>query len=162
MGGKLECRNFEKITQQLLALLDAERSRLGLPMSQVALWGYSAGSLMAGWLTLQLKENCAALVLLHGLAPDKRLPPPPRAPLGPRPPALCLAGEKDLQIPPPAVEQAVRDLQRHGFQNVIYHLESEGTHGISDDEMNLMGDFLKEHLQRARTHTEHPKALGLE
>jgi len=157
--GKLECRNFGTLTLQLLDLLNAERSRLGLPMSQVALLGYSAGSLMAGWLALQLKEHFAALVLLHGLAPDKRLPPPPKAPLGPRPPAMCLAGERDVQIPPPAVEQAVRDLQRNGFQDVIYHLEPDGTHGISDVEMELMGDFLKRRLQDTKNSMEQPSEL---
>jgi phospholipase/carboxylesterase len=148
---KLECKDYETVTRELLALLDAERSRLGLAMDRVAIWGYSAGALMAGWLTLQLEEHCAALVLLHGLAPDKRLPPPPRAPLGPRPPALCLAGEKDTQIPPAALEKAVRDLQRHGFQDVVYNLEPEGRHTISDNEMKLMGDFLKKHLQPTKT-----------
>merc|ERR1719356_460625 len=115
---------------------------------------------MAGWLTLQLNEHCAALVLLHGIAPDKRLPPPPKAPLGPRPAALCLAGQRDVQIPPPAVERAVRDLQRNGFQDITHHLEPEGTHGISDNEMKLMGDFLKKHLQHARSSTEQPNTTG--
>jgi len=158
--GKLECTNFETITEQLLALLDAERSRLNLTLGQVALWGYSAGSLMAGWLTLQLEEHCAALVLLHGLAPDKRLPPPPKAPSGLRPPTLCLAGERDLQIPPPAVEKAVQDLRHNGFQNITHHLEPDGTHGISDREMMLMSEFLKAHLQGARLSTEQLKTIG--
>lgn len=154
--GKLQCANFDTITLQLLKLLQTERRRLGLPMSQVAIWGYSAGSLMAGWLAMQLREHCAALVLLHGLAPDKRLPPPPKAPPGPRPPTLCLAGESDVQIPPPAVEKAVRDLQSNGFQDVIYHLESGGTHAISDFEMRMMGDFLRKHLQSTKTSNQQP------
>lgn len=144
--GKLECTHYSVITRHLMVLLETERLRLGLQMNQVALWGYSAGSLMAAWLAMQLAENCAALVLLHGLAPDTRLPPPPKAPPGQRPPAFCLAGEKDVQIPPPAVEQAVLALQRNGFKEVTHHVEPAGMHSISDNEMELMCAFLKEHL----------------
>merc|ERR1711920_822623 len=44
------CCNYETITEQLLELLDSARRRLGLEYSQVCLWGYSAGALMASWL----------------------------------------------------------------------------------------------------------------
>eukprot|EP00928_Gymnodinium_smaydae_P048498 TRINITY_DN32428_c0_g1_i1.p1 TRINITY_DN32428_c0_g1~~TRINITY_DN32428_c0_g1_i1.p1 ORF type:complete len:317 (+),score=62.16 TRINITY_DN32428_c0_g1_i1:115-951(+) len=155
--GSLQCVNYEVISKQLLALLETERRRLGLQPHQVALWGYSAGSLMASWLALQLPEPCAALVLLHGLAPDGRLPPvPPSA--RPRPPTLCLAGGRDAQIPPEAVEYAMRCLRALGFKDVTHRVEPEGGHGVSDDEIEIMGLFLKERLQTSTESFESVKA----
>jgi len=153
----VQCIGFETITRQLLTLLDGDRKRLGLTWNQVALWGYSAGALMAGWLCLQLREACAGMVLLHGLAPDARLPRPPSFE-GPRPPALVLAGECDVQIPPRAVELAVQALEKHGFSDITHHVEPEQGHGPSDHEFRLMQDICAldlavrcfEHRDRAR------------
>jgi len=153
------CIRYETIERQLLELLEVERAKLGLQISQIALWGYSAGSMMAGWLSLLLPEACAALVLLHGLAPDKRLPIPPPQPKPPRragkcpdagpwrPPALCLGGERDVQIPAAAVKQASETLRkRHEFKDVIY-IETPGQdHGIGDSEYEAMREFLASKL----------------
>lgn len=147
--GKNKCCGFETIVRQLLELLDDQRRGHDLRLSQVALWGYSAGSLMASWITLQLREHCAGLVLLHGLAPDGRLPAPPSAPSGPRPPALVLAGGDDRQIPPEAVEAAVKDLKvLHGFHDVIHRVAPNQGHGIGDGEFREMCEFLQARLRR--------------
>lgn len=145
--GENKCWNFETIVRELLELLDSQRRGHDLKFNQVALWGYSAGSLMASWLALQLREHCACLVLLHGLAPDKRLPNPPPSPSGPRPTALVLAGGADTQIPPKAVEMAVKDLKvRHGFHDVVHHVAPSQGHGIGDAELRVMREFLQARL----------------
>lgn len=143
-----KCCGFDTIVRDLLELLEHHMRLHGLRFSQVALWGYSAGSLMAGWLALQLRQHCACLVLLHGLAPDSRLPPPPRSPAGPRPPALVLAGGKDVQVPPEAVALAAKDLkERHNFQDVVHRVAPEQGHAIGEDELWAMCEFLQAHLQ---------------
>lgn len=142
-----KCCGFDTIVRELLELLDGERRLYDLKFSQVALWGYSAGSLMASWLALQLREHCACLVLLHGLAPDQRLPDPPPAPAGPRPSALVLAGGEDTQIPPKAVEMAVKDLKvRHGFRDVTHRVAPNQGHGIGDEEVGVMCEFFQAKL----------------
>merc|ERR1711879_330203 len=104
--------------------------------------------MMAGWLALQLREPCAGLVLLHGLAPDARLPAPPAAPTGPRPPALLLAGAADAQIPPRAVERAACHLMKlHGFHDIDYRVAAGQDHGIGDEEFQEMYNFLQQKLQ---------------
>lgn len=163
------CIRYEKVERQLLDLLETECLRLQLHAGQVALWGYSAGSMMAAWLALQLPAPCAGLVLLHGLVPDNRLPQPqPRLsfagshpaavskraqqaaialPL--RPPALLLGGEEDQQIPLEAVRLGADTLrQRWGFQDVTL-VETPGQdHSIGEAEYVAMEEFLCEKLGR--------------
>lgn len=135
------------ITRQLLELLASERQRLRLRTDQVALWGYSAGSLMAAWVALHLPEHCACLVCVHGTVPKDRLPPPPPCPAGPRPAALVLAGGVDVQMPPHAVDKAVQELtERHGFTNVTYLIEEGQGHAISDGESDTSLNFIRLHL----------------
>lgn len=146
------CCNYETITEQLLELLDSARRRLGLEYSQICLWGYSAGALMSSWLALQLRESCAGLVLLHGTAPDARLPSPPPAPAGPRPPALMLAGAADVQIPPRAVERAASALRElHGFLDIDYRVAAGQDHSIGEEEIQDMFNFL---IQKLKLSTE--------
>lgn len=153
------CIRYETVERQLLEMLEVERKKLNLEISQIALWGYSAGSLMAGWLSLLLPEACAALVLLHGLAPDKRLPLPPRQPkptrraakclgTGPwRPPALLIGGECDQQIPAVAVQQASETLRgRHEFEDVTFIQTPGQDHGIGESEYDAMREFLASKL----------------
>lgn len=159
--GILLCR-YETIEQQLLELLEVERQRLRLRLDQVALWGYSAGSMMAGWLTLLLPDSCGALVLLHGLAPDRRLPQPPQQPVssrgspGPRrPPALVLGGECDAQIPAAATRLASETLKnRWGFGDVTYMETPEQDHSIGEAEYMAMRDFLAAQLCNETTTAE--------
>lgn len=147
------CCNYETITEQLLELLDSARQRLGLECRHVCLWGYSAGALMASWLALQLRESCAGLVLLHGTAPDARLPAPPPAPAGPRPPALLLAGAADVQIPPGAVEHAAWALRElHGFLDIDHRVAAGQDHSIGEDEFQEMYSFLNQRLQLSTEH----------
>lgn len=149
--GPVLCR-YKTVEGELLGLLETERQRLGLRFDQIALWGYSAGSMMAGWLTLLLPEACGALVLLHGLAPDKRLPLPPQRPAsssrGPcRPPALVLGGECDAQIPAAATRLASETLQKRWAFGDVTYVETPGQgHGIGETEYAVMMDFLAAHL----------------
>jgi len=166
------CINYATVERQLLELLEVERKRLGLRWDQVGLWGFSAGSLMAAWLSLLLPEACGALVLLHGLAPDKRLPMPPSQSAsagaaevgGPRrPPALVLAGGDDVQVPAVAVAQAAEELRsRWRFPEVTY-VETPGQdHSIGDGEYEAMFDFLAGHLCKASEMYDQPGLVSTE
>lgn len=147
-----EICSYENVERQLLKLLDAERRRLGLRLDQVALWGYSAGSMMASRLALLLPEACAALILLHGICQDNRLPPPPSqlqpstdgqsSKLG-RPPALVLSGEHDRQVPAEVVKRSSETLRDiWGFEDVTYMQTPGQDHSIGDDEYTAMQEFL--------------------
>lgn len=142
--------NFARVQAELLDLLKTECQRLNLDLGQVAILGYSAGSLMASWLVLQLPQPCAGLVCLHGLCPDGRLPDPPPCPTAGRPEALCLAGGRDRQVPPEAVQHSVKLLRdRWQFPEVSHRVFPEQGHGISVEECDVMVDFFRARLQRA-------------
>jgi len=150
LGVQPKCCAYTRVEAQLLNILESERARLQLDWSQVALLGYSAGSMMASWLSLKLPAACAGLVCLHGICPDHRLPPPPPCPKTGRPPALLMAGGEDVQIIPEAVEHS-RDLlkERFGFKDVTYVLTPDQPHSLSIEELDAVLAFFQQCLLRS-------------
>lgn len=147
-GAQPKCIKYARVQAELTGILQTECERLHLTLRQVVILGYSAGSLMASWLVLNLPEPCAGLVCLHGLVPDKRLPQPQRCPKAGRPPTLMLAGAEDEQIPPKAVERSVTLLREcWSFSDVTHHVTPGQDHGIGDEEFCAMSNFFQKCLQ---------------
>lgn len=165
-GGRKRYHKYQQVEAELLRLLEEECRKFRLSFCQVALWGYSAGARMAGWMSLLLPEPCAALVLLHGMAPDERLPhaqprqmggeaAASRLPAGQkitegrrRPPTLILAGGEDTAVPAEKVRHAKASLeQRYGFTDIAYIESPEQGHWIGDQEYDIMLEFLQAKLQ---------------
>ena len=124
------------------AFLDAELARLGLSDRQLALVGFSQGTMMALHVALRRPQPCAAIVGYSGLlvAPEAL-----DAEMVSRPPVLLIHGEADPVVPFWALGAATSALERLGV-SVESHGRPGLQHGIDPVGMGLAAAFLAHHL----------------
>ncbi|MEM7191471.1 MAG: dienelactone hydrolase family protein [Pseudomonadota bacterium] len=128
----------------LNAFLDEELARQGLTADQLALVGFSQGTMMALAVGLTRKEKPVAIVGYSGaLATMEDLPGP-----GEGPAILLVHGEKDEVIPVEALAIAREALGQAGL-SVQWHVSQGIGHGIDADGLRLGGAFLKEAFANA-------------
>ena len=116
--------------------LDAELARLGLPPENLALAGFSQGTMLSLHVGLRRKIKPAAIVGFSGMLPA---PPPDSA--APFPPILLTHGDSDSVIPPQALFLAANQLGLSGAA-VQWHLAAGMGHGIDPEGMAMAGRFL--------------------
>ncbi len=117
----------------------AEAARLKLPMSAVALVGFSQGTMMALQAGLRLSEAPAAIVGFSGhLAGAKRL----AAEIKCKPPVLLIHGAEDEVIPVPAIHHARIALAGAGVP-VQWQIRPGLGHGIDPEGLKAAGLFLR-------------------
>jgi len=117
----------------------AEAARLKLPMSAVALVGFSQGTMMALQVGLRLNEAPAAIVGFSGhLAGAKRL----AAEIKCKPPVLLIHGSDDDVIPVEAIHHARIALAAAGVP-VEWHIRPGLGHGIDPEGLMAAGQFLR-------------------
>jgi phospholipase/carboxylesterase len=122
----------------LEAFIVAEAARHKLPLSAVALVGFSQGTMMALQTGLRLSEAPAAIVGFSGhLAGAKRL----AAEIKCKPPVLLLHGSGDDVIPVQAIHHARVALAAVGVP-VEWHIRSGLGHGIDPEGLKAAGQFL--------------------
>ncbi len=120
----------------LEAYLDAELARLGIPPENLALAGFSQGTMLSLHVGLRRKVKPAAIVGFSGMLPA----PPPQSD-APYPPILLTHGDSDQVIPPQALFMAAAQLGLSGAL-VQWHLARGMGHGIDPDGLALAGQFL--------------------
>jgi phospholipase/carboxylesterase len=118
--------------------LDAELARLGLPPENLALAGFSQGTMLSLHVGLRRKVKPAAIVGFSGM-----LPAPPPADAAPYPPVLLTHGDSDQVIPPQALFMAATQLGLSGAL-VQWHLARGVGHGIDPDGLAIAGQFLNQ------------------
>jgi phospholipase/carboxylesterase len=120
------------------AFIDAELARHGLTEANLALVGFSQGTMMALRVGPRRPRPIAGIVGFSGMLADE-------AALGtdaaPRPPVLLVHGDADPMIPIAAFHQAQAALLRHGFR-VETHVSRGLAHSIDMDGLRLGGAFL--------------------
>ena len=116
--------------------LDAELARLGLPPENLALAGFSQGTMLSLHVGLRRKAKPAAIVGFSGM-----LPAPPPTDAAPYPPVLLTHGDSDQVIPPQALFMAANQLGLSGAC-VQWHLARGVGHGIDPDALMIAGQFL--------------------
>ncbi len=123
----------------LEAFILAEAARLGLPLSAVALVGFSQGTMMALQTGLRLNEAPAAIVGFSGhLAGAARL----AAEIKCKPPVLLIHGSSDEVIPVEAIHHARMALAAAGVP-VEWHIRPGLGHGIDPEGLKAAGLFLR-------------------
>lgn len=122
-------------------LLDEERTRLDLPWSRVALFGFSQGAMMALSFAVTAPEPIAAVVGASGFLPP--LLPPGLAPS--RPPVLLMHGGRDEVVPVYALTATAAALSAAGVRAETHLTQSLG-HGIDEEGVERAGLFLASHL----------------
>jgi phospholipase/carboxylesterase len=119
---------------QLDEYLDGELARLNLPPENLALVGFSQGTMLSLHVGLRRKVRPAAIVgfsgLLAGLPPDADIPP-----------ILLTHGDSDQVIPPQAMFLAATQLGAAGAR-LQWHLARGMGHGIDPEGLGIAGHFL--------------------
>jgi len=116
------------------AYLDAALAHHGVPPENLALVGFSQGTMLSLHVGLRRKVRPAAIVGFSGLMAG----PPPD---GEFPPILLTHGDHDQVIPPQALFLAAGQLGLAGV-NVQWHLANGVGHGIDPESLDLAGGFL--------------------
>ncbi len=124
------------------AWLDALMAEEGLEARQVALVGFSQGTMMALAVAPRRAEPLAGVVGFSGrlLAPE-RLATEATS----RPPVLLIHGDADDVVPPQCLPEAAEALQGAGF-TVYAHVMRGTGHGIAPDGLSVALAFLRDVL----------------
>lgn len=131
-------RGVEKAGPVLNDFLDEELANLGLSDENLALVGFSQGTMMALHVGLRRARPMAAIVGYSGmLVKPERL----AQDLVSRPPVLLVHGEVDDVIPVEALHQA-RSALGVAEISVQWHISPGLPHGIDGDGLDLGGKFL--------------------
>ena len=135
-------RGTKKAAPVLQSFIEGEMKRYGLTPADVALVGFSQGTMMALHVGLRRPKRLAGIVGFSGAiaAPD-RLP----AEIKSRPPIILIHGAADPVVPVEAladVKNALRDSNVEFSAHVIPGLQ----HGIDDQGAALAAKFLQENL----------------
>ena len=134
-----------RAAEALDADIDARLEALGLGERDLALVGFSQGTMMALHVAYRRAVPCAgvlgfsgALVAGEGLADALRA----------RPPAFLIHGDADEMVPPAALLDAATTLGACGV-SVQWHVSRGIGHGIAPDGLECGGRFLRAMLGRA-------------
>ncbi|MBW7920729.1 MAG: alpha/beta fold hydrolase [Rubellimicrobium sp.] len=110
---------------------------------QVALFGFSQGSMMALHVAPRREDALAAVVAFSGqLLEPELLADEVRA----RPPVLLVHGDADDVVPPAALPAAAEALQAAGWDEVYAHVMRGTGHGIAPDGIDVALSFLRARL----------------
>lgn len=120
------------------AFIDAELARYGLAEAQLALVGFSQGTMVALHVGLRRPAALAGIVGYSGMLADEAGLADPQTS---RPPILLIHGDADPMIPVAAFDQAKAVLARNGFA-VESHVSPGLGHGIDLAGLQLGGRFL--------------------
>lgn len=122
--------------------LDRQLEILGLTDEDMALIGFSQGTMMALYTALRRPECCAAVVGYSGalIAPETL-----GAEIASRPPVCLIHGDADPVVTFEAMGAAEAGLKAAGV-SVESHARSGLGHGIDPEGISLAGEFLKKHL----------------
>ena len=118
--------------------IDQTLEEAGLDESDLALVGFSQGTMLSLFVGLQRQTQLACIIGYSGAvaAPDLLA-----ANIKTRPPVLLVHGDMDHMIPPTAMTASERFLTQNGV-DVQTHLSRGMGHGIGPDGLDLGRDFL--------------------
>lgn len=110
---------------------------------QVALFGFSQGSMMALHVAPRREDPVAAVVAFSGRLLEPELLDDEAVS---RPPVLLVHGDQDEVVPPRSMPEAAEALQMAGWSEVYAHVSRGMAHGIAPDGLQVALAFLRERL----------------
>jgi len=134
---------LERASRDLNAFLDGVMVDDDLLPEQVALVGFSQGSMMALHVAPRREDPLAAICAFSGrllqpeLLADETVS---------RPPVLLLHGDQDEVVPVQSLPLAAEGLQGAGWTEVYAHIMKGTGHGIAPDGLSVALAFLRERL----------------
>lgn len=133
-----------RATRDLDAFLDAVMVEEDMLPEQVALVGFSQGTMMSLHVAPRREDPVAAVVGFSGRLLD---PESLADEVQSRPPVLLIHGDADDVVPPQSLPEAAEALQEAGWQDVYAHVMKGTGHGIAPDGLSVALAFLRERLQ---------------
>jgi len=138
LGPSARAEGAARAAPVLDAFIDAELVRHGLSEAQLALVGFSQGTMMALQVGPRRRRPLAGIVGYSGMLADEASLAAPGAT---RPPVLLVHGDADPMIPIAAFHHAEAALVRNGFE-VEGHISPGLGHSIDPTGLQLGGQFL--------------------
>ncbi|QOL79813.1 alpha/beta hydrolase [Pseudooceanicola spongiae] len=134
-------RGMAAAVQDLDAFLDALMVDEDVMPEQVALVGFSQGSMMALHVAPRREDAVSGVVSFSGrlLRPETLADE-----LTVRMPILLVHGDEDDVVSPQSLPQAAEALQEAGFKEVFAHIEKGTAHGIAPDGLSVALAFLRD------------------
>jgi len=132
---------MRRAVEDLDAFLDALMVDEDLLPEQVALFGFSQGSMMALQVAPRREDPVAGIVAFSGrlLAPELLADE-----VICRPPVLLVHGEADDVVPVQSLPEAAEALQQAGWEEVFAHVMKGTAHGIAPDGLSVALAFLRD------------------
>lgn len=138
-------RGILKAAPVLDAFIDAELAHHNLTDANLALVGFSQGTMMSLYVALRRAQPCAAIVGFSGALVDDDAA---LSGASAKPPVLLVHGDADEVVPVAAHYDAVTRLLAAGF-SIESHIRAGLPHGIDAPGLGYCRDFLAKHLALA-------------
>jgi phospholipase/carboxylesterase len=132
-----------RAADDLQTFLDGVMVDEDLLPEQVALFGFSQGTMMALHVAPRREDPVAALVAFSGRLLEPELLTDE---VVSRPPVLLVHGDQDQVVPIQALPEAARALEAAGWTEVYAHVMKGTPHGIAPDGLSVALAFLRERL----------------
>lgn len=130
-----------RAVDDLNAFLDALMVDEDLLPEQVALVGFSQGSMMSLHVAPRREDEIAGIVAFSG----RLLQPEVLADeVVVKPPILLVHGDADDVVPPQSMPEAAEALQQAGWKEVYAHVMKGTAHGIAPDGLGVALAFLRD------------------
>jgi len=136
-------RGLQAAAADLDAFLDALMVDEDVLPEQVALFGFSQGTMMALHVGPRREDALAGIVGFSGrlLAPELL-----KEEVKTRPPILLVHGDQDDLVPPQSLPETAEALQAAGWRDVYAHVMKGTGHGIAPDGLQVALAFLRDKL----------------
>ena len=126
----------------LNAFIDAQKQKYGIKDKDIALFGFSQGTMMSLYIAPRRAQALGAVIGFSGaLTAIEQLPTETTS----KPPILLVHGSQDDVVPHSHLAEAEQALSQNGF-TVTTHTSQGVAHGIAPDDIDLARDFLVKHL----------------
>ncbi|MAI57412.1 MAG: phospholipase [Rhodobacteraceae bacterium] len=136
-------RSMDAAVDDLNAFLDAIMIDEDILPEQLALFGFSQGTMMSLQVGPRRDDAIAGIVAFSGrlLEPDLLIDE-----VRNRPPVLLVHGDQDDIVPPKSLSEAAVGLEKAGFKEVFAHVMKGTGHGIAPDGLSVALAFMRDKL----------------
>ena len=134
-------QGMSRAVDDLNAFLDALMVDEDLLPEQVALFGFSQGTMMALHVAPRREDEVAGLVAFSGRLLQPELL---EDEVVSRPPVLLVHGDQDDVVPPESLPAAAEALQGAAWKEVFAHIQKGTAHGIAPDGLSVALAFLRD------------------
>ncbi|MBY6005426.1 prolyl oligopeptidase family serine peptidase [Salipiger bermudensis] len=134
-------QGMARAVEDLNAFLEALMVDEDLLPEQVALFGFSQGTMMALHVAPRREDEFAGIVAFSGRLLQPELL---EDEVVSRPPVLLVHGDMDDVVPPESLPAAAEALQGAGWREVFAHIQKGTGHGIAPDGLSVSLAFLRD------------------